>query len=429
MRPFRTLLTALVAGTLLLAAAPAASAAPDIDQAAAALRGGNPVYVDPAAENALSESQTADLTRQVLDTGLPIYVAVLPASAAGGDTGAQTLVALKDAVGMGGVYAVIVGDEFRAASTSGSVTDLSTQAFREQKANGAYAVLSTFVDLTAQRFGGTTSSGSSGGGSGALIFLLILLAGGAIIVVIFVRRGRKQRALQLASVRTAVDADITEYGERLAVLDVHDPDLDDAARADMQRALDSYDRAKSAVAHMTSAADAEQVTTALEDGRYALACAQARLDNQPLPERRPPCFIDPRHGPSVGDVLWAPPGLGERDVPMCAACRTTVETGGQPAGLEVATAGGPRPYYQAGPEFAPYAQGYYSPFGGMMSAVVMGTMLSSMWHMPGFTSADGINTAGLGGGGMDSGGWGNLGGGDFGGGGGFGGGDFGGGDF
>ena len=435
MRPFRTLLTALAVGTVLLVAAPAASAAPDVSEAAAALRSGNPVYVDPAAENALSSSETADLTQQVLDTGLPIYVAVLPASAAGGDTGAQTLVALKDAVGLGGVYAVIVGDEFRAASTGGSVTDISTQAFRDQRSNGAYAVLSTFVDLTAERFGGTTStSDSSGGGAGAAIFLLILLAGGAIVVVVLVRRGRKQRALQLASVRAAVDADITEYGERLAALDLNDPDMDEPARADMQRALDSYDRAKSAVARMSSATDAEQVTTALEDGRYALACAQARLDHQPLPERRPPCFIDPRHGPSVADVLWAPPGLGERDVPMCAACRTTVETGGQPAALEVATAGGTRPYYQAGPEFAPYAQGYYSPFAGMMTAVVMGTMLSSMWHAPGFTSVDGMNSAGLGGGGgMDSGGWGNLGGGDFGGGdfggGGFGGGDFGGGDF
>lgn len=432
MRPFHALLTAVVAGTLLVISAPAASAAPDVSQAAAALRSGDPVYVDPAAENALSASETADLTQQVLDTGLPIYVAVLPASAAGGGTGAETLVALKDAVALGGVYAVIVGDEFRAASTNGTVTDLSTQAFREQRANGAYAVLSSFVDLTAQRFGGTTSSGAEGGGAGAAVFLLILLAGGAIVVVVLVRRSRRKRAAELVAVRATVDADITEYGERLAALDLRDPDMDDAARADLQRALDGYDRAKTAVARMSSASDAQQVTTALEDGRYALACAQARLDNQPLPERRPPCFIDPRHGPSVADVLWAPPGLGERDVPMCAACRTTVEAGGQPAALEVATAGGTRPYYQAGPEFGPYAQGYYSPFAGMMTAVVMGTMLSSMWHAPGFTTADGMNTAGLGGGGFgggDSGGWGSLGGGDFGGGGGFGGGDFGGGDF
>ena len=420
-------LSVLVGLTLATAAAPGAMAATDVSQAAADLRGGDPVYVAADAENALSASETADLTSQVLATGLPIYIAVLPASAAGGATSAETLVALKDAVGLGGVYAVIVGDEFRAASTRGSVTDLATQAFREQRSNGAYAVLSSFVTLTAEQFGGATSTAdASGGGGGAVVFLLILLAGGAIVVVVLVRRSRRRQAAQLAAVRTTVDADITEYGERLAVMDLQDPDIDEATRADMQRALDSYDRAKIAVTHMRSPADAGNVTSALEDGRYALACVDARLDQRPLPERRPPCFIDPRHGPSVGDVLWAPPGLGARDVPMCAACRTTVETGGQPQALEVATAGGQRPYYQAGPEFGPYAQGYYSPFGGMMTAVVMGTMLSSMWHVPGVTGASGMDTAGLGGGGE---GWGSLGGGDFGGGGGFGGGDFGGGDF
>ena len=85
-----------------------------------------------------------------------------------------------------------------------------------------------------------------------------------------------------------------------------------------------------------------------------------------------------------------------------------------------------RPYYQAGREFGAYAQGYYSPFAGVMGALLMGTMLSSMWHAPGYTTS-GMDTAGMGGGQDDSfgGGFGGGGfGGDFGGGGGFGGGDF-----
>ena len=32
------------------------------------------------------------------------------------------------------------------------------------------------------------------------------------------------------------------------------------------------------------------------------------LDGRKPPERRPPCFFDPRHGPSSRDVEWAPPG-------------------------------------------------------------------------------------------------------------------------
>ena len=429
MRPFAVALAPLVAAVAVtVGVAPAALAAPDVSAAAAALRGGDTVFSDPSAENALSSSEVADLTAQVDSSGVPMFIAVLPASAAGGATGDDTLVALKDEVGLAGVYAVIVGNEFRAGSTSGTVTDLATEAFRSERDNGAYAVLSSFVTLTAERFGTPAADTASGGGAGAMVFLLVLVIGAAVVVVVFVRRSRKKQALQLAAVRTTVDEDVTEYGERLAALDVRDPDMDDAARADMQRALDSYDRAKTAVDRMRAPADAVNVTTALEDGRFALACVDARLEQQPLPERRPPCFVDPRHGPSVADVVWAPPGLGERDVPMCAACRTTVETGGQPNGLQVNTTGGPRPYYQAGPEYAPYAQGYYSPFAGVMTAVVMGTMLSSMWHVPGVTAASGLDSAGLGGGGDQSGGWGGFGGGggDFGGGG-FGGGDFGGG--
>lgn len=429
MRLFAAALSSLVvAAALMLGVAPAALAAPDVSSAAAALRGGDTVYSDPAAENALSSGEVADLTSQVDASGVPMFIAVLPAAAAGGATGDDTLVALKDEVGLAGVYAIIVGNEFRAGSTSGTVTDIATEAFRSERDNGAAAVLTTFVALTAERFGTGAASSSEGGGAGAMVFLLVLLIGGAVVVVVLVRRSRKKQALALAAVRTTVDEDVTEYGERLAALDLRDPDMDDAARADMQRALDGYDRAKTAVDRMRAPADAVNVTTALEDGRYALACVDARLAQQPLPERRPPCFVDPRHGPSVADVVWAPPGLGERDVPMCAACRTTVETGGQPAGLQVTTAGGPRPYYQAGPEYAPYAQGYYSPFSGVMTAVVMGTMLSSMWHVPGVTAASGLDSAGLGGGGDQSGGWGGFGGGggDFGGGG-FGGGDFGGG--
>jgi hypothetical protein len=395
--------------------------------APAALRGGDPVYSAPDAENGLTGAEVEALSTQVLESGVPMFIAVLPEAAAGGGTADETLTALKDEVGIGGVYAVIVGDQFRAGSTGDSVSDLATQAFRAQRDAGAAAVLSEFVTLTNERFGtGTDASSSSGGsGSGALILLLVLFIGGAIVVVVLVRRGRKTRALQLASVRKTVDEDITEYGERLGAFSIADPGFDDATRADMQRALDSYDRAKSSVALMRSPADAATVTTALEDGRYALACVDARLAQRPLPERRPPCFVDPRHGPSVADVVWAPPGLGERDVPMCAACRTTVETGGQPQSLEVATTAGNRPYYQAGPEYGAYAQGYYSPFAGVMTAVVMGTMLSSMWHVPGVTGASGLDSAGLGGGGDSAGGWGGFGGG----GGDFGGGDFGGGDF
>ena len=419
--------------------APAAFAAPDVEVAAKSILAGDSVYSDPAAENALTSSEVNDLTAQIRATKVPIFIAVLPDSAKGGGTVDETLIAFKDAVGLGGIYAVVAGNQFRAGSTKGSASDLATEAFQQEKGNGVFAVLTSFVTLTGDRFGtsGSSSSSSSSDSGSAWVGLIILgvfllfffgvIAAVIAVIVVVLRRSSKKKALELAEVRTAVDADITEYGERLGAFSLDDPDWDNETRADMQRALDGYDRAKTATAAMGSAADAVNVTTALEDGRFALACVEARLAKQPLPERRPPCFVDPRHGPSVADVLWAPPGLAPRDVPMCAACKVTVESGQQPQGLLVNSGGTQQPYWQAGPAYAPYARGYYSPFGDVMTGVMVGTMLGNMWSSPAYAAPvqDQSGWSDTGGGG----GWsfGGGGGGDFGGGGGFGGGDFGGG--
>src|SRR5436305_8149338 len=63
--------------------------------------------------------------------------------------------------------------------------------------------------------------------------------------------------------------------------------------------------------------DLEAVTAAIEQGRHSLAEAEARLAGKPPPERRAPCFFDPRHGPSARDVVWTPPGGAARAVPAC----------------------------------------------------------------------------------------------------------------
>ena len=97
-----------------------------------------------------------------------------------------------------------------------------------------------------------------------------------------------------------------------------------------------------------------------------------------MPERRAPCFFNPQHGPSVRDVRWAPPGGAPRDVPACAADAQRVEQGFDPHVREVMIDGQRRPYYDAGPAYAPYAYGYYGGFGDVMTGMLVGTMLGSM---------------------------------------------------
>jgi hypothetical protein len=268
------------------------------------------------------------------------------------------------------------------------------------------------------------------------------VAGGGFLFWRGSKASKAKAAAALAEVKSVVDEDVTQFGEQLAAFDSSDPRLDDAARADLQSALDAYERASDAADRMTSARQAGAVTAELAEGRFAMACVQARLEGRELPSRRPPCFFDPRHGPSVEDVAWTPPGGQSREVPVCAACGTTLADGVTPAGREVpvavgaGNAGGTVPYWNAGPQFGGYAGGYYSAFGNVLPAILVGTMLGSMMS-PGFGMAPGAGDAAAmgmgGGGGSDSGAggdWaGGFGGGDLGGGGGFGGGDFGGGDF
>ena len=432
----RRYLTALLSLTVVFVAPSVVHAAVQTDEVAAVaeqMRGGDPVVSVPGAENALSSSQIDALTTQVIASEVPIFIGVFPESTAGSGTTDDVLIALNEEVGLAGVYAVVVGNQFRAGSTSGSAADLATRAFQSERDNGVEAVLSEFIALTTERFadgGQATTSSEPSGTSAVFTFVLLAVFGGVVVLmVVTLIRTRKRAKLQLAEVRAAVDQDVTEFGERLARFDITDPDFDAEARADLQRALDDYDRAKRATQVMTNAKQAEQVTSALEDGRYSLACVQARIDNEPVPERRAPCFVDPRHGPSVTDVLWTPPGMdgaAERDVPMCRACQTAVEDGYLPQAREVETDGYNRPYWQAGRHFGGYAMGYYAPFTGIMTGLFMGTMLSSMWAAPAMASGmggmDGTDSfnSGFGGGGFS--------GGDFGGGG-FGGGGFGGGDF
>src|SRR5581483_7129433 len=136
----------------------------------------------------------------------------------------------------------------------------------------------------------------------------------AIIAVVFVvTRIAKQRQLAAQQQRLAIAMepvkkltfeDMTALGDELQRLDldVSGRVLDDGARADYQRALDAAENAKTASEAIARPEDIKHVPSIVEDGRYAIACVQARVNNLPLPPRRPACFFDPRHGISVADV-------------------------------------------------------------------------------------------------------------------------------
>jgi hypothetical protein len=467
--PLLALVAVIIALTTV--AAPGARAAGTLDDAAAGLRNG-PVYVDPRARDQLSAGDASALAQRIERADKPVFVAVLPDSS---DVNRATLLQdLRTKVGITGVYAVALGDRFDAGADASvmprNAVENLTGAVERTDRGDVRAMVTGFADQAVRQAhgdapaawdGGADPRTSTGGVSLLVTFAVLAAAVGGTALLVG-RRGRQRRAArdraQLETLRPVVDEDITALGEELGrtALDPNRtgpdpmapgdaaalPDLrkgggadGDAVRRDYERALDSYDRAKAAMAAARRPDDVRKVTEAVEDGRFALATLEARRAGRPLPERRPPCFFDPRHGPSVKDVTWAPQGGAERTVPVCAADATRIADGDEPVGREVDTPRGRRPYWEAGPAYGPWAYGYFG--GGLLPGLLVGTLLGSMLSAPAYADPGGDFTGGDYSGGDYSGsdydpgdfGGGGDGGGFGGDGGGFGGGDFGGGGF
>ncbi|GAA4991496.1 hypothetical protein GCM10023205_74480 [Yinghuangia aomiensis] len=432
-------LVLLLALAMLPLSAGRAQAAAGVSEIAASLRA-DPVYADPAASDVLPATTANALRATIHDSGKPVFVVAVPAdSPLASSSRADVLSALRQQVGHPGVYAVAVGRVFDAASDASVLTHerlatLKSDALAAHQGDGP-GLFTQFVDGAvhdANAHGASGSAGSTGtassnrhGSAVALAVFGLVVLGGVGGALWLRRRGRQRRTereqAELAQVRPTVDEDITAYGELLdrTAFDPAAADADDAMRDDWTQALDAYDRAKTAMRNARRPDDVRAVGEALDAGRFALATLAARRAGEPLPQRRPPCFFDPRHGASVRDTAWTPSGGTPRTVPVCAADAARLDDGLEPEGRQVETPSGRRPYWEAGPAYAPWAMGWYG--GGLLPGLLIGTMLGSATAPAAYAGPDGGDTYGGwgdgGAGGMGGfGGWGGDGGGGWGGG-------------
>ena len=456
LRPRRLLAVAVAVAALLVLAGPATAAGRYVDQAAAALRS-DPVYVAPDANAAWAD--VAALRARVNGSAVPVYLAILPAAALGetGGDKAELARAVAGQLGRPGVYLVAAGDQVGVGDTSRSLLGGASAPALFRQASQAHpgdrqAVLLDFVDrvkaAAAQAQGGSGSGagqtgGSSGSGGGLKVFLIVVLVILAVVGVLALRSAqvrRRREAEQLAELKATAQEDLVALGDDIRALDLDTsmPGADPEAVRHYGAAVDAYQRAAESLDRVVRPEQLGAVSAALEEGRFEMAVARAILEGRPPPERRPPCFFDPRHGPSTEDVRWAPPGGAERDVPACAACAQRVRSGVEPPAREVLVGGTPRPYWQAPAYYGPWFGGYFgSGAAGFLGGLLLGEALSGGWGWGGGPGWAGAGDPGWGwNGGSDDGGDGNggdtgdWGGGDLGGDGGdWGGGDFGGGDF
>ena len=418
-----------------LSLAAPASAQEEVDRAVEALQS-QPVYVDPGANDVLSPGDAAGVADEIDKKNAgPLYIVVMPGSAAesfGGDP-VGVLREIQSKLGRPGTYAGIIGSHFRAGATGGILPqgeagNLATQAFNAHHTEGAKAVLTDFVDRVGAARTGGGSSGSDGNGDGGTstgtwVLLGLLGAGGG---AIYLNRRRRKRE-ELQSVKHVARDDLVALGDEIRALDVDVamPNASADAKAHYNEAVEVYTDAEQRFDAAKRPEDLQPVSSELERGRYEMEAAKAILAGKQPPERRAPCFFDPRHGPSTRDVDWAPPGGTPRPVPACEADALRVEQGLDPNVREIDYAGQRVPYWAAPAPYTPFFGGFYGGFGGFLPGLLVGEMLGGGfggWNDPGGGWAGGDSG--------DGGDFGDGGGGDFGGGGGdFGGGDFGGGDF
>jgi hypothetical protein len=350
-----------------------------------------------------------------------------------------------------------VGNEFRGGNIGVDHygPEEATAAFNEHSQDGTRAVLDAFVDKAAEDYHvGIASGGNDSGGGGGFFdflpgfsFFWVVAAGiVALQLVGLARRGRRRResAAELADVKLVAQEDLAKLQQDVIDLDpIYTPGKDEETDAAYQMAQTELERAQRRLDAARRVADLSVVSRAIEEGRYHLACARARIEGKEQPARRAPCFFNPQHGPSTAAVWWTPPDGGPaRDVPACAVCARQVEEGREPASREIFVGGQRMPHWQAPRYYAPWMGGYYGwsgsgfGLGDVFTGFLIGEAVSGAWsHHDAGSAVVGSDGSWVGGGGGDwsgsssggdsGGGWFGGGGGDWGGGGG--GGDWGGG--
>jgi hypothetical protein len=322
-------------------------------------------------------------------------VAVLPSQAlseAGGDP-ARLAALVGASVGRPGTYLVVAGGAAGAGSNTlakGQAPGRAKVAFREHPdlADATMDFIARVEDAAGTPPATTAAPQPPPGqedANGNTVLLVLLAIAGVVTVAVLLAltlESRTERRTvrsgnQFAEARAVAQDDVDALARDLRNLDV---DLQ-AEAAGNPRAVNQYtrayellERAEDALSQARSPNDLAQVSSALESGRFAMAAARALFERRSPPRRRPPCFFDTRHGPSVNDVGWEPSSGPPRPVPACGACMAQIANGVQPQPRRVRTGLHRVPFYDLPPHFESWFGGY---FGGAAADLVAGFPLGN----------------------------------------------------
>src|SRR5215475_9448442 len=288
----------------------------------------------------ISQSQEADLQQQI--GGDPIYLVVAPSGPAGYDRAMNQIISALNGHPQFTAGFLDSGQKHFGAYNkgmlpSGGAAGIATSVVDQHRADqDIFAALTDFVsDVQDQASPG---SGGAAGGAPSHALRNVLITVGAIALVaglgifLIARPLRQRRQRELKNAKLAAQDDLIALSTGVTG---HDADAairgNPEAAEEQAAALAAYERGTAALDAARRPRDMGAVSRAIAEGQYHLASAEALAAGQPRPERRPPCFFDPRHGMSVTDAYWTPPDGGPgREVPVCSADAHKLERGIEP---------------------------------------------------------------------------------------------------
>ena len=333
------------------------------------------IWVDSSVTS-LSASEISELDRAVKSAVAPMRIAVIPASAIDiapkgyssrvrlAWNGEEIASQLYDRVGVEGVYAVLVdarsesaGRGFHAVQHAdkgptyhvGDAVDEAVDCCAPDYAD----ILTRFVQR-AQEIDKPfyIDAAPYAGGVAGVVFLWW---GGTTLSARRTRRSDEKEHLKVSV--PMLNEEVIALSQQVSAL----PTTSDPQQAKLSKdVLDTVEKARHRLDEAKGDADTEAVATLLGSARYGLVCLDAVRAGKPIPEPTPPCFFDPRHGPSTSSVEWAPEGGTERQVQVCAACAAKVAAQQEPEIRMVTVRDRPRPYWTLGEDLASYMDGYWS---------------------------------------------------------------------
>ncbi|TDC88014.1 hypothetical protein [Actinomadura sp. 7K507] len=374
------------------------------ERLAAALRR-SPIHVDPSLASALPEAERRKLIAKAGKAPAPVFVVLVPLVQGGTWTdGEQLATVVHDRLGRDGIFITFDDDnqdlaaeewggDHQAADAARAVkfdramddTPLAARLSRildliiSGKASQEYKRVSDELSERVKKIRERDAPGTASEGDGGLALPLgaagVAVAGVAGLLLWRRRRmasvSREDNGLLMPrtvfatasraseeQLREQASREVIAFGELLD--ESSTPATGERARTLMTRALDAYQAAGKTLDAARGVPDLAGVLVLVDQGRDALASAQAAAKGEPEIPPIPLCFFNPLHGDATTKLDWRPIGSRKRlHVRTCRDCARTARQKQTPDVLLDHRDGRDVPYYEADPTESIWAETGY----------------------------------------------------------------------